>query len=100
MDIEQMKGLSYKRVYRELKDFTDEALQHTKSDIIARCFEINLYIVLYEILLEEIEKMDKQGLKTLLSKESILKCLYEAYTDLYGDDYERIKQFVKEVVEE
>lgn len=88
------------KLYRELKVFMDESLQQSKSDIIADCFKINMYIVLYEILLEEIEQMNKYDVKKLFLQETILQSLYDTYTDLYGDDYEKIKQFVKEVVEE
>ena len=99
MHIEQIRGMLYKKLHRELRGYTEKALRNTKLDIIAQCFEINLYIVIYEVLLEVIEKLEYETLKTMIRRENILENLYESYTDLYGDDYERVKAFVKEVIE-
>lgn len=99
MEQEQMRGLLYKKLYWELKEFKDKTLRHTKSDMLAECFKINLYIVLYEVLLEEIEQMGSDDLRFLIGKECILENLYEVYTDWYGDGYERVKKFVREAME-
>lgn len=98
MNIEEVKGLLYRKLHRELKDFTSSTMELKKEDIIGECFKINLYIILYECLLEEIEILRIDVLNNLVLQSNIIGSLYDDYLDVYGDEYMKVKQFIKGVI--
>lgn len=96
---ETLKALLGMRLSQELRTFRDEELGLDKDEILGDCFKINMFIVIYEILIESMNQMKKGTISELLDRQgNIISQIYESWLEENGDDYERIKQFVEKEV--
>lgn len=99
MNKETLKALLGMKLCQELRMFRDEELGLNKDEILGDCFKINMYIVIYEILIENMNQMTKSTISGLVDcPGNIINQIYESWLEANGDDYERIKQFVEKEV--
>ena len=99
MNKETLRALLGMKLNNEIHAFRDEELGLEREDILGDCFKINMYIIIYEVLIENMNKMRKNVMKDLLDQqENIIDRIYEAWVEANGDDYERIKCFVEKEV--
>ena len=99
MNNETLRALLGMKLTKELRVFRDEELRLCKDDILGDSFKINMYIIIYEVLIENLNVMRKSVIKELLDQpDNIINRIYESWLDANGDDYERIKNFVEKEV--
>lgn len=80
MDEKILKDLLSRRLYLELQLFRYYTLQQTKEDIYRASYKIEVFINTYDILMDELDTMEKETLCILLYQEkSILELLYERW---------------------
>lgn len=80
MDEKILKDLLSGRLYLELQLFRYYTLQQKKEDIYRASYKIEAFVNIYDILMDELETMEKETLCILLYQEkSILELLYERW---------------------
>lgn len=88
-----------KRLAEEIKQFKEQELHLDKNEILGDCFKINMYIVIYEILIANTNFIDSNGIWELVNQSAgIIENLYKKWVNINGDDYERIEKFVMKEV--
>lgn len=99
MNKETLRALLGMKLNNEIHAFRDEELGLEREDILGDCFKINMYIIIYEVLIENMNTMRKSVMRELLDQQdNIIDRIYESWIETYGDDYERIKCFVEKEV--
>lgn len=96
---ETLRGLVCLKLHQELSSFRDDEMCRDKDAIYGDCFQIHMYIIIYEIMVEELERLPKSKLKALLDQPtSIIRGIYEQWLEKNGDGYNQIQEFIMKEV--
>jgi hypothetical protein len=70
-------------------------LQETKKEIYEASYKIEVFVNVYEILMEEVENLDIETVRGILHwKYGILESLYEEWLGYRDDSYDELKAYV------
>ena len=95
MEEKELKELLLERLHIELHPFRDSMLQKTKKEIYEASYKIEVFVNVYEILMEEVENLDSETLRGLLHwRYGILESLYEEWLGYRDDSYDELKAYV------
>ena len=93
----QNRELFCKRIAEELKEFKDSVLTKDKESIYGDSYKIEVYVNIYEILIEQAEKLSEAVLLVWLNQSSgIIASLYVRWLKKEDDFYEELKNHVLE----
>lgn len=80
MEEKELRELLRGRLYMELNLFKDSMLQKAKEEIYGASYQIEVFINVYEILLEDADGLGIDEVRTLLYwKHGILEALYQEW---------------------
>lgn len=100
MDEKELKELLLERLHLELYLFKDSMLRQTKKEIYEASFKIEVYVNVYEILLENVESLDTGTVRGLLDwKYGILESLYQEWLGYQDNSFDELKAYVGGVLE-
>lgn len=95
MDEKEMKNLLSGRLYIELQLFKYSVLCQTKEEIYSNSYKIEVFVTIYEILLEDIEKLDEEtAYKLLCWNGGILEFLYQEWLTKEDSTFEELKAYI------
>lgn len=95
MDENTLKNLLWQRLYLELQVFKYSVLQQSKEEIYHSSYQIEIFVNIYEILMEELEDLDEETMTVLLYQNgSILVFFYEEWLAKEDSIYEELKNCV------
>ena len=80
------------KISGELKVFQYRMMQQTKEEIYARAYEIDCMVRIYEILLEQSQKLETEQLEKAVRVSSLLAFLYSEWLkipDMQNEELER-----------
>lgn len=94
-----MKALFCRKIYEELQAFEQAILSGEKENIYGESYKIDVFVNLYEILVEQAGKLSDDVLKRLLQQSTgILAGLYEAWLKKEDSSYSELEKHVLEEV--
>ncbi len=85
----------------ELEKFKSEMLAKSKNDILGTSYMIELYIIIYEVLMANAESIPEKVLAFLIDEASdkgIIKTLYDSWLLSKGDSYNEVEKYILEEV--
>ena len=86
------------KISQELAVFKALKLKTTKEDIFSSSFEVEMYVILYEVLVDQIDDLSEAFMKSLMDEpKGVLKTLYESWLLSKGDNFNQVENFIKEV---
>lgn len=95
----EIKTVFCKKIYNELQGFRNSVISKDKESIFGESYKIDLFINLYEILLEHANVMtDSRMLMLLEQPDGILEFLYDSWINKKDSFYKELKQHVLEEV--
>ena len=95
MEEKELKELLLEKLHIELHLFKDSMLQETKKEIYEASYKIEVFVNVYEILMEEVENLDIETVRGILHlKYGILESLYEEWLGYRDDSYDELKAYV------
>lgn len=95
MDENTLKNLLWQRLYLELQVFKYSVLQQSKEEIYHSSYQIEIFVNIYEILMEELEDLDEETMTVLLYQNgSILVFFYEEWLAREDSIYEELKNCI------
>lgn len=87
MNMEEAKRTFCWKISAELKLFKYQILEKSREEIWNHSFQIDAIIRIYEMLVEESEKMDMMQLQSCIATPDFLCCVYQHYvTDQFPDN--------------
>ena len=99
MSEKELKELLLERLHIELNLFKDSMLQKEKGEIYEASFKIEIFINIYEILLEDVEGLGMDEVRRLLHfKYGILEALYQEWLTRDDGSYDELKDYVNDEV--
>ena len=100
MEERELWKILLERLRLEINLFRDTMLHGSKADIYAGSHKIEMYVYLYEILVEEAERMQEPLLRKLAHQPSgILDALYEKWWGRGGSSYTELRAYIKDELE-
>ena len=94
MGEKELKVLLLERLHIELNLFKDSMLQKEKREIYEDSYKIEVFVNVYEILLEEIANLDAEIIRGLLHwRYSILGSLYQEWLTRDDCSYDELKAY-------
>lgn len=95
MDENTLKNLLWQRLYLELQVFKYSVLQQSKEEIYHSSYRIEIFVNIYEILMEELENLDEETMTVLIYQNgSILRFFYEEWMAGEGSIFDELKTCV------
>ena len=95
MEEKELKELFSERLHVDLYLFKDSMLQKTKKEIYEASYKIEVFVNVYEILMEEVENLDIETVRGILHwRYGILESLYEEWLGYRDDSYDELKSYV------
>ena len=95
MEEKELKELFSERLHVELYLFKDSMLQKTKKEIYEASYKIEVYVNVYEILMEEVGSLDIETVRGILYwKYGILESLYEEWLGHDDNSFDELKSYV------
>ena len=95
MEEKELIELLLEKLHIELHLFKDSMLQKTKKEIYEATYKIEVYVNVYEILMEEVGSLDIETVRGILHwKYGILESLYEEWLGYRDDSYDELKAYV------
>ena len=96
MDEKKLRELFMERLHLEIQIFKDSMMCKSKEEIFAESYMIELYINLYEILLQQSERIPAQLLRKLLYQRSgILDAFYQEWLSMDDSFFTELKEYVE-----
>ena len=100
MDDKHLRETLLERLHVEIQLFKDSMLCRDKEDIYAECYKIELYINIYEILVEETDRMPELLLRKLLYQNfGILDAFYQEWLGRDDSSYAELREYVEDELE-
>lgn len=94
-----IRTLFCKKISEELKEFKTSVLKTEKESIYSESYRIEVYVNIYEILMELAEKLPETVMLLLLKQSTgIIASLYEKWLKREDSSYEELKEYVLEEV--
>lgn len=94
--MENSRRIFLKKIYEEYLEFKDKLLQKSKDDIYGDSYKIEVFVNLYEILVEKSDYLSSEILRNLLNQSVILETLYNSWMKKEDSSYDELKQHVEE----
>lgn len=95
MDENTLKNLLWQRLYLELQVFKYSVLQQSKEEIYHSSYQIEIFVNIYEILMEELENLDEETMTVLIYQNgSILRFFYEEWMAREDSIFDELKTCV------
>lgn len=95
MEEKELKELFSERLHVELHLFRDSMLCRTKTEIYEASYKIEVFVNVYEILLEEVEGLDVETIRGLLCwRHGILESLYQEWLGRDDNSFDELKAYV------
>lgn len=95
MEEKELRELLSERLHVELHLFKDSMLQRPKEDIYESSYKIEVYVNVYEILMEEVGSLDIETVRGILHwRYGILESLYEEWLGRDGNSFDELKAYV------
>lgn len=95
MDEKELRELLLERLHVELHLFKDSMLQRTNKEIYEASYKIEVYVNVYEILMEEVENLDIETIRGVLHwRYGILGSLYEEWLGRDDNSFDELKAYV------
>ncbi len=95
MSEKKLRELLLERLHIELNLFKDSMLQKTKGDIYEASFKIEVFVNIYEILMEDVKELGKDEVRTFLCwRYGILESLYQEWLGRKDSFYEELRAYV------
>ena len=96
MEEKELKELFSERLHVELYLFKDSMLQKTKKEIYEASYKIEVYVNMYEILMEEVQNLGIETVRGILYwKYGILESLYEEWLGHDDNSFDELKSYVE-----
>ena len=86
------------RLYGEFQAFKAEMLALTNRELFGRCYEVDIKINLYEIMMEKAGGLTAETLSVLLKQKNILACLYDGWLKKDDSQYGELESHVVESI--
>lgn len=97
MDKKQLREVFLERLHVEMQVFKDSMLHKSKEFIFEECYKIGVYVNLYEILVEEEERMQEPVIRKLLHEKcGILDAFYEEWLSRDDNSYTELRDYVED----
>ena len=95
MDLKELKDLLLKRLHIELQLFKDSILRQPKEEIYKSSYKIEVFVNSYEILLEDMERLDGDTVRGLLYRNfGILDFLYQEWLTREDCIFDELKAYI------
>ena len=95
MEEKELKELFSERLHIELYLFKDSMLRKTNKEIYEASYKIEVFVNVYEILMEEVENLDIETVRGLLYwKYGILESLYQEWLGRDDNSFDELKAYV------
>lgn len=95
MGEKELKELLLEKLHIELHLFKDSMLQRPKEDIYESSFKIEVFVNVYEILMEEVGNLDIGTVRGLLCQDTnILESLYQEWLTRDDGGFDELKAYV------
>lgn len=95
MEEKELRGLFSERLHIELHLFKDSMLCKTKEEIYEASYKIEVFVNVYEILMEKAENLDMGTIREVLRwRCGILESLYEEWLGYSDNAYDELKACV------
>ncbi len=99
MSEKELKELLLERLHIELNLFKDSMIEKSKRDIYEASYKIEIFVNVYEILLEDVGSLGMDEVRRLLYwKYGILESLYQEWLTRDDGSYEELKAYVSDEV--
>ena len=93
----QLREVFLERLHIEIQLFKDSMLRKSKADIYAAGYRIELYACLYEILVEQAERMPEELMRAMVYHPcSILDVFYEEWLKKDDSFYTELRDYVED----
>lgn len=100
MDEKELRGLLLQRLHMELLLFKDSILLMKKEDIFTSSYKIEVYVNLYEVLVELVEHLKEHAMRTLLNLSfGILDSFYQEWMEREDGFYFELSAYVHDRLE-
>lgn len=94
-----VRALFCRKISDELREFKESVLTKEKECIYGESYRIEVYVNIYEILMELAEKMPETVMLLLLKQTTgIIASLYAEWLKREDSSYEELKKYVLEEV--
>lgn len=95
MDEKKLRELLCGRLHMELNLFKDSILQKAKEDIYGASYKIEVFVNVYEILLEDADGLGTEEVRRLLYwKHGILEALYQEWLGREDSTLDELRAYV------
>ena len=95
MDEKELKELLLEKLHIELHLFKDSMLCKTKAEIYESSYKIEVFVNVYEILMEEVGSLDIGTVRGLLCQDTnILESLYREWLTRDDGGFDELKEYV------
>ncbi len=95
MDLKELKDLLLKRLHIELQLFKDSILRQSKEEVYKSSYKIEVFVNSYEILVEDMEKLDEDTVRGLLYQNfGILDFLYQEWLTREDCVFDELKAYI------
>ncbi len=95
MELQEWKDLLLKRLHIESQLFKDSILRQPKEEIYKSFYKIEVFVNSYEILLEDMERLDEDTVRELLYQNfSILDFLYQEWLAREDCAFDELKTYI------
>ncbi len=83
------------RLYLEYLKFKDDMLHKSQKEVFESCYRIDVFLNLYEIMVEKTEELPREILARLEEQEGLLERLYEGWMKKDDSAYQELKDYVE-----
>lgn len=84
------------KLYLEYLQFKDEMLRKTQEEVFESCYKIDVFLNLYQIMVEKAQELSVEILVQLEQDEHVLEKLYNGWMKKSDSTYEEMVQYVNE----
>lgn len=84
------------KLYLEYLKFKDDMLRKTQEEVFKNCYKIDVFLNLYEILVEKSQTLSAEILMKLEKEENILEFLYDGWMKIDDSTYQEMCRYVCE----
>ena len=86
-------------ITEELERYKNAKLQTSKEEIFASSYEVEMYIVIYEVLVDQIDDLSESFMLELLEcNDGILDRLYNKWLLSRDDNFNQVKNYIMKEV--
>lgn len=100
MSPEELQNLFCIKIGIELERFKRRMLKRKPKDIYQHAYQIDMVINIYELLMEQSRRMEKQMLQALLVVSDLLGYFYRGWLKYKDSTLDELQKYVTENVEE